>query len=222
MTYQTVLERLRFRMRDVKNLPLLYHEDGALFTIINEAARELWRKTRDYEKSADLTIVSGQQDYDIASEIGVDVGEIYDIILNTGENSLMGRSLKPFNEQVQRQTALLNNTNSEVTATPSYFRVWEDTLRIYPIPSTADTGTVYYFAKEPLISYSNANLTLQIRLNEEYLESLLTYSKGLVYEIAGDEQRADKKKLDALAMVESVKENRISYDHSAVTYHEVL
>jgi len=219
MTYESVIQRLRFRMRDVKNVPLLYHEDGALFTIVNESARELYRRTRDYEKVGDLTITADQYDYDISSEIATDVGEIYQIVMTTGQNALKGRSLRPFNTLVLDGAASSDTTeNSEVDAASEYFRVWQDTLRLYPTPSTADTAKVYYFAKEPLTDYSNANMTLQLRLGEEYLESLLTHAKGLVYEIAGSEQLADKKKADAFAMIEEVKASRVSYDYSAIPY----
>lgn len=219
MTYETVIQRLRFRMRDIRDVPLLYHEDGALFTIVNEAARELYRKTRDFEKTADLTIVASQYDYDIASEIAVDVGDIYQIVMLTGQNSLGGRGLLPFNTLVLNGTAAdAAIENSDVTAKPEYFRVWQNTLRIYPTPLTDDAATVYYFAKEPLIDYSNANMTLQIRLGEEYLESLLTYAKGVVYEIAGNESLADKKKGNAFSMIDEVKAGRVSYDYSVIPY----
>lgn len=222
MTYETIIQRLRFRMRDVKNVPLLYYEDGALFTIVNEGVRELYRKTKDYEKSADLTLVVDQSEYDVASEIGTDVGEIFEIRLTDGTNGLSGEGLKPFNDRVQRGTVSFDSTTSTDVTTPGYFRVWEETLKIYPTPTAADTATVYYFAKEPLLDYSNANLTLQVRLNEEYLESLLTYCKGVVYEIAGDEAKADKKKLTAFAMIDEVKANKTSYDHTSVDYQEVI
>ena len=224
MTYTTVLQRLRFRLRDVKNVPTLYGSDGALFTLVNEAARELYRKTRDYEKSSEMTITADQYDYDISSEIATDVGEIHDIVLTTGNSSLKPRSLKPFNQIVQENTADDDTTvNGNLTSPSEWFRVWEDTLRINPTPSAADTATVYYFAKEPIIDYSNANLTLSLRMKDEYLESLLTYCKGLVYEIAGNEQMADKKKMEALALIEDVKSNRVNYSFdTGVVVHGAL
>ena len=225
MTYETVIQRLRFRMRDVKNVPLLYYENGALFTVVNEGARELYRKTRDFEKEADLTIVTDQYDYDISSEIATDVGEIHDIIMATGSKPLSPRAAKPFNKMVADDVGDDDDeTNGDVTSSaPDWFRVWNGVLRIYPTPNEDDTATVYYFAKEPLISYSNANLTLTVRLREDYLESLLTYCKGLVHEIAGNEQMADKKKADAFAMLEEAKANKESYDFdTAVSYHGAL
>src|SRR3990167_2112666 len=225
MTYTTVLQRLRFRMRDVKNLPLMYHEDGALFTIVNEGARELFRRTRDYEKIGDLTIVASQYDYDIPSEIGSDVGEISQIVVTTGSKILKPRGNQDFLRAVENQITSDDVVeNGDIIGTPAeYFRIWENgkTLRIFPTPNEADTAKVYYFAKEPLIDYSNANLTRQIRIRDEYLESLLVFCKGLVYGIIRDDAKADKKKMDAEVMIMEVKATLPNYNvESAVKYHE--
>ena len=225
MTYTTVIQRLRFRMRDVKNLPMMYHEDGALFTIVNEGARELFRRTKDYEKIGDLTIVASQYDYDISSEIGSDVGEISQIVVTTGSKILKPRGNQDFLNIVVQQTLADDIVeNGDIIGNPAeYFRVWENgkTLRIFPTPNEADTAKVYYFAKEPLIDYSNANMTRQLRVRDEYLESLLVYCKGLVYSIVGNEGGADKKKADAEAMIMEVKATLPNYNvESAVKYHE--
>lgn len=224
MTYQTVLQRLRFRLRDVRGVPTMYGSDGALFTLVNEAARELYRRTKDYEKSSEMSIVANQYDYDVSSEIATDVGEIYEILLQTGNKTLMPKNLRPFNKIVQNNSDSDDATeNGNLTAETDFFRVWDGTLRFHPTPSTSDTATVYYFAQEPIIDYSNANLTLSLRMKDEYLESLLTYCKGLVYEIVGNEQMADKKKSDALAMIEEAKNSRTDYGFdTSVVVHGAL
>lgn len=225
MTYATVIQRLRFRMRDVKNLPMMYYEDGALFTIVNEGARELFRKTRDYEKIGDLTIVASQYDYDISSEIGTDVGEINQIVVTNGSKLLKPRGNQDFLQTVENSVISDDVVeNGDIIGNPAeFFRVWENgkTLRIFPTPNEADTAKVYYSAREPLIDYSNANLTRQIRIRDEYLESLLVFCKGLVYSIIGNEGGADKKRADADAMIMEVKTSLPNYSfESAVKYQE--
>lgn len=94
MTYDTLIEKIR--LKSIKLLKLGDLQSPIVYDAINDALRDIANKARFTTKQATLSIVAGTVDYDIATTIATDVGEIYQIQIPTGE--IVGKPLDEFEE----------------------------------------------------------------------------------------------------------------------------
>jgi hypothetical protein len=94
MTYDQLIEKVRLKALGLLKTNQLM--SPIVYDAINDAAREVANKARFTTKTATLSIVAGTVDYDIASTIAADVGEIYQIQIPTGE--IVGKSVDEFED----------------------------------------------------------------------------------------------------------------------------
>lgn len=220
MTYASFITRVRTRTVALRDKFSGWEIDGPLFTLVNDAVRELSAKTKDYRSSATLALVAGTSDYTVSTAIASDVGEIF--LIDTGDRQIYPRDLDTLTEE---KHWLSTEEGDVAPADPEYFAVISNgsTLRVVPTPVTSANVTVYYSVKVSALTFSTTNLALTIPLHDEYLDALLYLTMALMYEQLLELNVAGTMRSLAMQRLDEGKAFRPDYDSGRqVDYHNPL
>ncbi len=122
--------------------------DGADETLVdqwaNEAIVDILLQTRCYVVSATTSLTADQGDY----TLDADILHVVDVYLTDSGNAFRLKQVSP-----QVLLDMRVTSNSQATAPVTHFAVsGANLLMVYPIPSTADTVTLYYVPRPIALS----------------------------------------------------------------------
>ncbi len=110
----------------------------------NEAVIDILLETRCYVASATTALTVGEGDYTLDS----DILHVVDVHLTSGGVTYRLKQVSP-----QVLLDMRVTTNSEAASPVSHFAVaGSNLLMVYPVPSTADTMTIYYVPRPTAMS----------------------------------------------------------------------
>lgn len=217
MTYDQVIEKVRGRGARFLTGQKGW-EAGIVYDALNDAAREIAMKTKDAERTATLSLVAGTATYTISSAVAVDVDQILSIVMDWG-------TINPISPRGQNQDIFSENTEESdaIQDNPRTFRQWNGILKLYPIPASTESGTVYYTAKVPTSFYSTANGAVSVPLNDDDLNALIYEALSILAEGEGDVKMAAYYRAVSDKKLDDARVYRPQYDYKdSVRYFDIV
>ena len=171
-TAQTVIDRARV---DLNEATASFWSDAAILRWTDEAVKEVVYKTRCLETGASTAVIASQsRTFSLSSIDFLDIEKVeYNSGATSGKTTIYDLTRVPFGNLRYQQEKEEGN--------PKNFAVWNDTIYIWPIPGSAQSGTTLYIYYVPEPSGVTAT-TSTIETPTYFDGAILDYIKGRALE----------------------------------------
>jgi hypothetical protein len=187
ITAQDIIDRVR---RDLNETTAGFWTDTELIQWIDEAVREVVYRTRCLESGvSNIIVIEDTRSYSITSSF-LDIEKVeYDMGLSDStvhKTQIYDLDRVPFSN--------LRYGHEKERGDPKVFSVWADTLYIWPIPRSDQSGNTLYLYQVPLPS-GVTNSSSQIETPSYFDIAILHYVKGRALLKDGQDEGKDYLKL---------------------------
>lgn len=149
VTAQDIIDRVRYDLRETADSgTTLFWSDTEIIQWTNEAVVEIVNRTRCLESAAlEIVVQANDRDYSISGN-WLDIEKVeYDI----GVSGVTTKKSQVYDLERAPFRMLRFNQEKEI-GDPKTFSIWNDTLYVFPIPRSAQSGNTLYVYRATLPS----------------------------------------------------------------------